>query len=248
MTHPKSYLYLFSFIIICLLTGCGKTELYSNLKEAEANQMMAILLARGITCEKAAGADNTFILSVGSERFAESVQVLKEYGYPQIAYQGVGQVFQKSGLVSSPTEERIRFMHALSQDIAATIALIDGVLAAQVHIVLPNNNPFVHDVYPSSAAIFVSYRPDSNVDAYISQIKSLVMNSVEGLSYDKISIAFFPSILNQTAPAKILPPTQNQFIWLWSLIGLIGLGLITIGGYITWQKLGKKTMQTPETA
>jgi type III secretion protein J len=226
-------------VIGCFLAGCGKTELYSNLKEAEANQMMAILLTRGIVCEKGPGPDNTFILTVDSESFAESVQVLKEYGYPQMTYQGVGQVFQKSGLVSSPTEERIRFMHALSQDIAATIALIDGVLSAQVHIVLPNNNPFVHDVYPSSAAIFVSYRPDSNVDAYISQIKSLVMNSVEGLSYDKISIAFFPSILNQTTPAKSATVTSQKPIMLWAFFGLIGLLIISVGGYFAWKHWGQ---------
>lgn len=202
--------------------------------------MMAILLDRGISCEKSAGPDNTFILAVDASFFGEAVDVLKEYGFPQMAYQGVGQTFQKSGLVSSPTEERIRFMYALSQDIASTIALIDGVLAAQVHIVLPNNNPFVQDTYPSSAAVFVSYRPDSNVDASVSQIKSLVMNSVEGLAYEKISIALFPSTLNQTAPRIV----QSKNKGTQALVGggalLILLGILAFGGFVAWQKWGAK--------
>ncbi len=231
----------------CFLAGCGKTELYSYLKETEINDMMALLLEHGIDCEKAAGADNTYGLSVDPKRFADAVEILKEYGYPQTVYQGVGQTFQKSGLVSSPTEERIRFMYALSQDIAATLNLIDGVLDAQVHIVLPNNNPFAQDTYPSSAAVFISYRPDSNVESSIAQIKGLVMNSVEGLSYEKISVALFPSTLQQTAAIKTSNKPNPLALWVGIAAILVLVIFIGIAGFWAWKTWGKKTAHLPKT-
>jgi len=227
--------YLIGAIVSCfLLVGCGQTELYSNLQEKQANQMMALLLERGIACEKTAGAENTYILSVNKSYFAQAIDILNEYGYPESAYQGVGATFQKTGLVSSPTEERIRFMYALSQDIAATLALIDGVLDAQVHIVLPNNNPFVQEPYPSSAAVFISYRPDSNVEATVSQIKNLVMNSVEGLSYDKISVALFPVMLRQTITQPATHSTSSFFVYI-TFIALIVLLILGAAGYALWR-------------
>lgn len=230
---------LFPFIFVLFLSGCGKTELYSGLQETQANRMMAILIEDGIPCEKTPGAESTYSLMVDPNQFARAVDILTEYGYPKETYQGVGQAFQKSGLVSSPTEERIRFMYALSQDVAATLALIDGVIDAQVHIVLPNNNPFAQDAYPSSAAVFISYRPDSNVEASIAQIKGLVMNSVEGLTYDKISVALFPVALRQTVMSSSASH-DNANLWVEGIAGLLVLLILGVGGFLSWQKWTQK--------
>lgn len=239
----KSLKFFLLLLPLLFLAGCNKVELYSGLHESEANQMMALLLENGVDCEKLPGAEGTFILHVESDSFARSIEILKEHGFPRATYQGVGQVFEKSGLVSSPSEERIRFMHALSQDIAGTIALIDGVLNAQVHIVLPNNNPFVQDAHPSSAAVFISYRPDSNVPGSVSLIKNLVMNSVEGLSYDKISIALFPANLKTIPLPQHKDSSKNNPI-IFLIIGLVVAALIG-GGVFGWLKMSKKN--TPET-
>lgn len=182
-----------TFILVSfLLTGCGDVELYTRLQEREANLMIAILLERGINAEKATGEENTFMIKIPQRRFAEAVELLREHGYPRTEFMGVGEAFQKSGLVSSPSEERIRYMFALSQDLAKTLTLIDGVIDARVHLVLPDNNPFTETFYPASAAVFIDYRPDSNVINDIPQIKNMIVNSIEGLHSENVSVALFP--------------------------------------------------------
>lgn len=185
-----------ALFVLCLVTsaaGCSKIELYSNLPEQEANEMMGILLQQGIACEKTTGEEGTWNLSVAEAGFSQAVTSLKEQGFPRKKFVNMGEAFQKSGLVSSPTEERIRFMHALSEELSHTISQIDGVLTARVHIVLPNNSPFGEEIEPSSASVFVKHHLDADIDEKLPQIRTLVMNSVQGLQEDSIATVLDPA-------------------------------------------------------
>ena len=75
--------------------------------------------------------------------------------------------------------------------LARTIAGIDGVLDARVHIVLPENDPFARNALPSSAAVAIRARYDADLADYIPSIKGLVKNAIEGLAFEKISVTVF---------------------------------------------------------
>jgi type III secretion protein J len=165
--------------------------LHSQLEEKQANLVMAALLDGGIDCRKVAGEENTWNVLIDNKDFAKAVNLLESKGLPRRNYMGISEVFKKSGMISSPTEERIRFMDALAQDLSRTIAGIDGVLDARVHIVLPENDPFAKNALPSSAAVAIRSRWNADVESFIPQIKSLVRNSIEGLQYEKITVTVF---------------------------------------------------------
>ena len=175
-----------------MLTGCKEeTTLHSQLEERQANLVMATLMDAGIACRKKAGEENLWNVLIDSKEFAKAVNLLESYGLPQRSYQGITEVFKKTGMVSSPSEERIRFMDALAQDLARTIATIDGVIDARVHVVLPENDPFAKNSLPSSAAVAIRSRWDADIEDLIPQIKSLVRNAIEGLQYEKITVTIF---------------------------------------------------------
>jgi len=177
---------------VMLLTGCKEeTTLHSQLEERQANLVMAALLDAGIPCKKKAGEENTWNVMIDSRDFASAVNLLESHGLPQRKYLGVSETFKKTGMVSSPSEERIRFMDALAQDLSRTIAGIDGVLDARVHIVLPENDPFAKNMLPSSAAVAIRSRWNTDIDVLIPQIKNLVKNAIEGLQYEKITVTIF---------------------------------------------------------
>ena len=178
--------------VVLLLTACdNQTTLHANLDERQANLVMAALLDQGISCHKNPGDEGAWTVTVSENRFAEAVNLLERQGLPRRDYRGLGEVFKKTGMISSPSEERIRFMDALAQDLSRTIASIDGVVDARVHIVLPENDPFARNSLPSSAAVAVRSRWDADVSEYIPAIKGLVKNAIEGLAYDKIMVTVF---------------------------------------------------------
>lgn len=202
----KKFWMLPLMLLVLLGAGCGKSALYSNISEKQANQMIALLKSRNLPVSKAAGAENMWNVMIGNNSFATGVEILRNHGYPQDSYNDMGKVFQKSGLVSSPTEERARFMYALSESIAETISNIPGIVTARVHIVLPESNPYTESLTPSSASVFIAYRPDANIEDSIRDIKYLVTNSIEGLAYDKVSVALFPAPM--TPEANLLDNQQ----------------------------------------
>ena len=175
-----------------LLAGCDKeTTLHAGLEEQQANLVMAALLDAGIACSKEPGEEGTWNVLCSEPKFAEAVNLLERRGLPQRARQGVGEVFKKTGMISSPSEERIRFMDALAQDIARTISMIDGVVDARVHVVLPENDPFARNALPSSAAVAIRSRWDADISDLVPSVKALVKNAIEGLAYDKILVTIF---------------------------------------------------------
>ena len=177
---------------LLFLAGCeGETTLHSGLEERQANLVMAALLDAGIGCHKSPGEEGTWNVSVAESRFADAVNLLKKEGLPRNEHQGIGEVFKKTGMISSPSEERIRFMDALAQDLAKTISGIDGVIDARVHIVLPENDPFARHAMPSSAAVAIRSRWDTDLTDVIPSVKGLVKNAIEGLQYEKIMVTVF---------------------------------------------------------
>ncbi len=188
---------------LALVLGACKTDLYTKLSEREANEMVALLLDKGIAASRVGAKDGTSSVQVEDGRFAQAVEVLKAGGYPRQSFTNMGEVFKGGGLIASPTEERARYVYALSEELSKTISSIDGVLSARIHVVLPKNDLLKQDATPSSASVFIRHDQDAPLKTLLPQIKMLVANSIEGLSYEKVSVVFVPVDRAQSAGAGI---------------------------------------------
>jgi type III secretion protein J len=194
-------------LLILALAGC-KTELYTGLDEREANEMIALLIKNGIDATRVRTKDGSSNLQVGENRLAEAIDLLKANGYPRQRFANMGEVFKTSGLIASPTEERARFIYALSQELSRTINDIDGVLTARIHVVLPKNDLLRQDATPSSASVFIRHDARMPLNRLLPQIKMLVANSIEGLAYEKVSVVFVP--VDRAAPVDGVAATTGE--------------------------------------
>ncbi|WP_378940840.1 type III secretion system inner membrane ring lipoprotein SctJ [Mesorhizobium sp. ANAO-SY3R2] len=176
-------------------------DLYSNLSESEANEMLAILMSNGVAAEKTSF-NEAFVLRVEEGEMVRAITILTGKGYPKITRQSIGSVFQKGGIISSPFEERVRYIYALGEEVAQTLSQIDGVLTARVHVVLPDQPQLGQPVKPSSAAVFIKHEPNVDLEFFVPQIRRLVSSSIEGMDYAAVTVVLteaLPSELSATA-------------------------------------------------
>lgn len=237
-------------LLAALLLSACEAELYNNLDQRQANEMVATLQQRGIPAQRMAVKGGQYTVVVDKARFADAINILKEAGLPKQEFQSMGQVFKKDGLVSSPTQERAQMIFALSQELSRTVSEIDGVLSARVHLVLPENDPLRQQLVPSSASVFIRHRSSTPVGNLVPQVKMLVANGVAGLSYDKVSVVLVPVDSQKPIQGQDLEMVSFFGMWIqrdnltqaWIMFfGLVVLVLLLAGalGFVLFRRSGR---------
>ena len=195
-------------VLLCFLAGC-KVEFYSKLEEQEGNEMLALMLEHGISSNKKSEKDNMVSLHVEQSQLSEAVEILRKSGYPKNKFSTIGDVFDKDKLISTPFEDRTRYIYGLSQEIAETLSQVDGVMVSRVHVVMPEEEGSA-DTAPASAAVFIKHNPNYDFDSYVPQIKSIVSSGIAGLSYDAVNVALFPA---QQEDEVVIDQVHDRSVW-----------------------------------
>jgi type III secretion protein J len=202
--------WLAALALLAALGGC-KVGLYSGLNEQEANEMVAALTSDGIDADKERLENNQWQVLVDKGDLPASLDLLRAQGLPNDRYASMGDVFQKQGLVSTPSEERMRYIYAMSQELSQTLRKVDGVVSARVHVVIPANDPLSDKIRPSSAAVFIKHRADVDLRLLAPAVKELVAHSIEGLSHEQVSLSLFEA--RRAPPSKAAAATRSGMVF-----------------------------------
>lgn len=225
-------------LLVAVLAGCGRqVELMAAMPEVEANEVMAALQNAGIEAVKSPGKEGMVGLSIPGDQVGRAVDLLREKGLPRERFAGMGQVFRKEGLISSPLEERARYLYALSQELSGSISQIDGVIVARVHVVLPERSATGEASVPSSAAVFIKYQDGYNLDTVQPLIRRLVTNSIPGLAPEKVSLVMVAAQPPGAKAAATTDPGGGGASSMPLVISLMALLLASLGaaGYLAWK-------------
>lgn len=217
------------------LAGCARDDLVHAVDEAQANAMLVVLEERGIAAGKDRddARDGGWVVSVPSRDSTAARRVLSEHDLPRTAAPGIAEVFGKPGMVPSPIEERARYLHALSGELARSVEAIDGVAEARVHLALAPDDPLrAQAAPPPRAAVLVKVRPGlrGRVEPMADGIRALVAGAVAGLEAGTVSV-----VVSEASAAPVFAPAGPRSRPRRTLL-LSGaaLALISGSGLLAW--------------
>ncbi len=194
---------MWKLMLVLALSSCGsKVEIVSALPEGDANEVLGVLLNAGVDAHKIVGKAGVSV-AVDQSSTALAIDILRQQGLPHEKRSKMGDVFKKENLISSPLEERARYLYALSQELEQTLSQIDGVVMARVHVVLPDRVAPGEPTIPSSASVFLKYQAGFGVENVVSQVNLLVANSIPGLAQEKVTVALVPATVNKNAAPNL---------------------------------------------
>lgn len=230
-------------IALILLAGCSnRVELFSSTTDAEANEILAALLQSAIPAEKQLK-KNGVTVTVAETDVAKALGILRLQGLPRERFEGMGKIFQKEGMISSPLEERARYIYALSQELESTLTKMDGVLVARVHVVLPDQDAAKIAKTAASAAVFIKHQAGYNLDVLKPQIRTLVSHAIPELGEERVSVVL---VVAQRAPGSVAgslpasgPIVQGDRVdaprgsWVWWALCVAAI-VCAAGGAVFW--------------
>jgi flagellar M-ring protein FliF len=159
--------------------------LYGNLGQQDAAQIAQALETNGVPY-KLDGA--TGAITVPSDRVHDARLKLAGQGLPE-GDGGFAVMSKDPGFGVSQFMEGARYQHALETELARTVANLQAVEGARVHLALPRQSAFVRDRRPPSASVFLQLKPGRRLESeQVTAIVNLVASSIPELEAEQVTI------------------------------------------------------------
>ena len=162
------------------------TPLYGELSATSASEVIHSLEQSGVNYKVNSLSG---IISVPSDRVRETRLKLAGEGLPEGDSNGFAMLAQEQSMGVSSFMEKARFDRALEQELSSSIASLDSVKAARVHLALPPQSAFVRKKNKPAASVLLSLYPGRELtERQLAGIMHLVAFSVPGLEAEQVSV------------------------------------------------------------
>ena len=166
--------------------GQNYATLYSQLSERETAQVVDALQAAGIP-NKLDGPSGT--VRVPEPQLREARMRLAAQGLPQSDALGVEMIQKDTGFGTSQFMETARYQLAIETELARTIAKVQGVQGARVHLALPHQSAFVREQRHATASVMLQLYAGRRLEpGQVAAITHLVASSVPDLENKDITV------------------------------------------------------------
>ncbi len=160
--------------------------LYSSLNLLDSSEIVEILEQHSI---KFKVDTKTGALLVAAKDIHDARLKLAEVGLPNTGSMGFELLDQEQPLGTSQFMETTRYRRGLEGELARTIASMNSVRAARVHLAIPKPSVFVRDAREPRASVFVELYPGRGVDSrQVKSISHLVASSISELQLKNITV------------------------------------------------------------
>jgi flagellar M-ring protein FliF len=173
------------FGVVFRMGGEDNSLLFSGLDLKEASEITAKLDQAGIKYQLTG--DGSTVM-VPRSKVLGARMMLSADGLPTRGSVGY-EIFDKSdALGATQFMQNLNRLRALEGELARSIASLDGVASARVHLVLPERQLFEREQQQPTASIVLKLNRDSLGSGEVKAIRNLVASATPGLSPSKVTI------------------------------------------------------------
>ena len=209
MVHYTKVL-LIGGLMAGLLSACGTETIIHGIDEREANQIIELLADHQLESNKLmndSGRDVNYNIIVPAGNRIDAIRLLNRHEMPRRKDKGYTDVFAEGGLIPTSAEEKAKKLAALEGEIEKQLKLVDGVLDAQVQLVIPEESALrtSEEQKPqTTASVTMRYLPGAGGEKPLSepQVQQLVAAGVENLTSDRVYPLLIP-VLSKVSNADL---------------------------------------------
>ena len=180
-----------AFALVAALSASGCTvPVAAGVEEGDANRIVVALdrVRVDATKEPDPGTEGRFRVVVPRDDVARALTTMSAEGLPRPNPAGVLSSVDRGALVPSRSAEHAQVVAGLAGDLERTLETVDGVLAARVHLSLPEADP-LRDLpeRKATASVLIEHRGSSSPIA-APEVQRLLAGGVAGLAPADVAV------------------------------------------------------------
>jgi type III secretion protein J len=210
-------------VALVFLASCNRIELYQNLSEDDANEILVLLSENGIKAVKKKTIrqnEVSYSIAVRDDDMARARGLLVSHNLPRRKELGLTGVYKEKGLIPTPDEQKARYLLAIKGEIINSLRRLPQVIDADVVLNVPTKDEFAsaesRHLQRPTASVVIRAKPDPSGLQTITEAKvqQFVANAVEGLNPRDVTvvISFLPMEERAIRPGDVqtLPSTAAE--------------------------------------
>jgi len=160
------------------------TILLTKVSNSEIAQIVQSLQSAGIPYKTDTGSGS---VSVPAASLSEARLKLAGEGLP--AEGGFAALTKDTGYGTSQLMETTKYHYALELELAKTIATLESVAAARVHLAIPEQSAFIRDKRKASASVLVQLKTGRRLESeQVTSIINLIASSVPSMEATDVTV------------------------------------------------------------
>ena len=160
------------------------TILLTKVSNSEIAQIVQSLQSAGIPYKTDTGSGS---VSVPAANLSEARLKLAGEGLP--AEGGFAALTKDTGYGTSQLMETTKYHYALELELAKTIATLESVAAARVHLAIPEQSAFIRDKRKASASVLVQLKTGRRLESeQVTSIINLIASSVPSMEATDVTV------------------------------------------------------------
>ncbi len=188
------------FTVVCiglLAAGCSRVELYKNLSEEDANEILVLLAENGVKAKKkeiVRQNEITYAIEVPEDEMVRARSLLVKHSLPRRKELGLTGVYKEKGLIPTPDEQKARYLLAIKGEIINSLERLPSIIDADVVLNVPTKDEFAgaeaQKRQRPTASVVVRAKPGAFGDDAITEpkIQQFVANAVEGMNPRDVTV------------------------------------------------------------